>query len=157
MSTRTEYEIDRNAVRAAARTRLLIRIGVMVVVIGLFGAAVSAWVPADRRTLAWSFAITLAAVYAAVEVSALGWSRRSAPTMVLRLSAKGLELWIGPGRHVIPWQELSIRRVREREGRVQVIELDSKDSGPVRIAGFQHMDELAQSLTANIAAVRADS
>lgn len=153
---RSEFEIDRPAVRAEARTRLLIRISVLIVLIGVFGLAVNAWVPDKSRTLAWSFAITLAAVYAAVEVSALGWSRRSAPTMVLRLSEHGLELWIGPGRHLMRWTDLRIVRVKVREGRVRAIELDSRDTGRVRLAGFRHMDELAQALTANIAAQRAD-
>ena len=156
MSTRTEFQIDRLAVRAAARRRLLFRITIAAVLVGMFGIAVDLWLPEKRHMLAWSFAITLAAVYAAVEVSALGWARRSAPTMVLRLSAKGLELWIGAGHHVIPWRDLRIVRVHEHQGQVREIALDSKDSGPVRLAGFQHMDELAQALTANIAQARAD-
>lgn len=157
MITRIEFEIDRNAVRAAARQRLFLRISIMVVLIGVFGAMVDLWAPEKQQMLAWSFAITLGAVYAAMEVSALGWARRSAPTMALRLSAKGLELWIGPGRHLIPWHGLKIVRLQERDGRVRMIELDSEDSGPVRLAGFQHMEELAQSLTANIAQSRADA
>lgn len=156
MNTRTEFEIDRPAVRAAARTRLLIRISVMVLLIGVFGAVVNAWVSDKSTTLAWSFAITLAAVYAAVEVSALGWSRRSATTMVLRLNDQGLELWIGPGWHLMRWTDLRIVRVKVREGRVRAIELDSRDTGRVRLAGFRHMDELVQALTANMAAQRAD-
>lgn len=155
-TTRTEFEIDRNAVRAASRRRLLVRVGIVAVLLALFGAAVNTWVPEKRITLAWTFALTLAAVYAAVEVSALQWARRSAPTMVLRLSARGLELWIGAGHHVIAWRDLRIRRIRESTDGVRAIELESPESGPVTLAGFQHMDELAQALTSNIAQVRAD-
>lgn len=158
MSTRpsTDFEIDQAAVRTASRRRLLIRMGVMVALVALFGAGVSRWVPDQYITLAGSFALTLMAVYAAVEVSALQWARRSAPTMVLRLGSKGLELWIGSGRHVLPYGDLDITRVDQSAGRVRSIELSNRNGERVVLAGFVRMDELAQALTASIAETRAD-
>lgn len=152
----SEFAVDRQAVRRAAGRRLFIRIVVVAALLALYGAVVHAWVGAEHQSLAWSFAFTVAAVYAAVEVSALGWSRRSAPTMRLCLTEQGLELWIGTGHHLLPWQELRMVRVRNRKGRAQIVELESQVSGAIRLAGFERMDELAQALTAQLAAHRAD-
>ena len=151
-----EFEIDPAAVRAASWRRVLIRAGVLLVLIALLGAAAETWLPPQARRLAWSFAVAIFAVHAAVELSALRWARRSAPTMVLRLSAVALELWIGATRHRMPWTDLGIARVRGSRGAIRSIELHSRHHGRVVLAGFRDMDALAQALTAAIAQAHAD-
>lgn len=153
---RREFDIDPAAVRAASRRSLLIRAGALLVFVALSGAAVNAWMPENLRRVSWSFVVALLAVYAAVEASSLQWARRSAPTMVLRLTPDTLELWIGAVRHRMPYTGLGIAGVRLARGGVRSIELESRDSGRVVLAGFRNMDELAESLTAAIAEARAD-
>lgn len=157
--TRREFLVDRRAVAAAAIRRLLMRMTVLAILAALFGAAVDAWVPEKSRVLAWSFAALLITVYAAVEMSALQWARRAAPTMVLRLREDAIEMWIGTACHRLPFANLSLQRVRHERGEggaVRSLELRAAEGGRVVIAGFQHMDELARALTAAIAATRAD-
>lgn len=157
MNATTEFHIDQAAVRTAARRGLLIRVGTMILLVALFGAVVNAWVPAQHLRLAWSFALTSFAVYAGVEVVALQWARRSAPTMVLRLGANALECWIGAVRHAMPYRELSIARVSMgSNGAVRSIEIHRERGERVVLAGFADMDGLAQALTANLTGVRAD-
>lgn len=153
---RREFEIDPAAVRAASRRSLLTRVAALLVVVALFGLAVNLWMPEASRRVAWSFAVAILAVYAAVEVSSLQWARRSAPTMVLRLAPDALDLWVGAVRHRMPYSDLGIARVRLAGGAVRSIALDSRDSGRVELSGFRNMDELAESLTAAIAEARAD-
>jgi hypothetical protein len=158
-TTRREFLVDREAVMAATRRRLLLRFAVVVVIVATFGAGVDAWVPAHSRMLAWSFAALLIAVYAAVEVSSLQWARRAAPTMVLRLRPDAIEMWIGTGCHRLPYAQLSLERVRYHGSdgsSVRSLELRGAEGGRVVIAGFQDMDELARALTAAIAESRAD-
>ncbi|MGQ0698494.1 MAG: hypothetical protein ACT4PZ_09645 [Panacagrimonas sp.] len=156
-SSVTEFQIDRNAVRRAGQRRLLFRAGFAGVLVALFGAAVSAWVPESRGALAWSFALTVIAVYAGVEVSAMQWARRSAPTMVLRLTPTTLECWIGPGHYALAYRDLTITRLHASRNAVRSIELRNAKGEKVVLAGFCNMDALAQALTANIAGARADS
>ena len=153
---RREFEIDPAAVRAASRRSLLIRLAGVIVLVALFGIAVNHWVPEASRRMVWSFAVAILAVYAAVEVSSLQWARRSAQSMVLRLAPDALELWIGANRHPMPYADLSIARVRLSGTAVRSVELRSGGSGRVVLAGFRDMDALAESLTAAIAACRAD-
>lgn len=144
---------------AATRRRLLLRLALVVLLVALFGAAVNAWVPERSHHLAWSFSALLIAVYAAVEVSALQWARRAAPTMVLRLHADAIEMWIGTVCHRLPYAQLSLERVRYQRGdgrAVRSLELRGAAGARVMIAGFQDMDELARALTAAIAGTRAD-
>lgn len=157
MNTALEFHIDPLAMRTAARRSLLIRVGVMILLVAASGAAVNAWVPQNYLRLAGSFVVTIVAVYAGVEVVALQWTRRSAPTMVLRLDNKGLEFWIGTMRHSIPYRELSIASVSNHQsGAVRSIELKALKGERVVLAGFQDMNGLAEALTANLAQVRAD-
>lgn len=156
---RRDFEVDRAAVMAAARRRLLLRIAVVALIVAVFGAVVNIWVPERSRNLPWSFAAMLIAVYAAVEVSSLQWARRAAPTMLLRLLPDAIEMWIGAERHRVPYAGLSLMRVRHRGGdggAVRSLELRGPDGGRVVIAGFQDMDELARALTSAIAESRAD-
>lgn len=158
-TSRREFQVDRKAVMAATRRRLLLRLAAVALLVALFGAAVNTWVPDHGRHLAWSFASLLIAVYAAVEVSALQWARRAAPTMVLRLRADAIEMWIGTACHRLPYAGLSLVRVRHRGGdggAVRSLELRAAEGGRVVIAGFQDMDELARALTTAIAETRAD-
>lgn len=156
-ATRRDFLVDRRAVMAAARGRLLLRLAAVALLVALFGAAVAAWVPEPGRHLAWSFAALLIAVYAAVEISALQWARRAAPTMVLRLREDAIEMWIGTACHRLPFAGLTLVRARQgRDGTIRSLELRGADGGRVVIAGFQDMDLLAQTLTAAIAATRAD-
>lgn len=144
---------------AATRRRLLLRLSGVALIMAMFGGAVNAWVPDHIRHLAWSFAALLIAVYAGVEVSSLQWARRAAPTMVLRLRADAVEMWIGTACHRLPYAGLSLMRVRHHDGEggaVRSLELRGADGGRVVIAGFQDMDELARALTAAIAETRAD-
>lgn len=154
---RREFEIDPDAVVAASRRSLLVRAGGVLLLVALFGAVVNTWVPQTMHRVAWSFAVAILAVYAAVEVSSLRWARRSAKTMVLRLAPDALELQIGVGRHRMPYADLGIARVRLSGGKVRRVELHSAHNGRVALAGFRNMDELAESLTAAIAQARADS
>lgn len=157
MTSSTEFHIDQAAVRTAARRSLLIRLGLVILLVAVFGAAVNSWVPPDSLRLAWSFALTSCAVYAGVEVVSLQWAKRSAPTMVLRLGTNSLECWIGAVRHSIPYRELSITRVgTSSKGAVRSIELHREKGERVVLAGFSDMDGLAQALTTQLAAVRAD-
>ncbi|MCC2658809.1 MAG: hypothetical protein K0Q76_3917 [Panacagrimonas sp.] len=155
-----EFGVDRHAVMTASIRRLLLRVVVVALLVALFGAAVNAWVPERTRMMAWSFAALLIAVYAAVEMSSLQWARRAAPTMVLRLRADAIEMWIGTACHRLPYAQLSLQRVRYHgggsSGAVRSLELRSAEGGRVVIAGFQDMDELARALTAAIAEARAD-
>lgn len=152
-----EFQVDPKAVIAASIRRLSLRLAAVAVLVALFGAAVNTWVPGHSRTLAWSFAALLISVYAAVEVSSLQWARRAAPTMVLRLRADALEMWIGTACHRLPYAGLSLLRVRpDGGGPVRSLELRGADGGRVVIAGFHDMDELARALTAAIAETRAD-
>jgi hypothetical protein len=152
-----EFEVDPAAVRHAARQRLLLRFTAVAGLTALVGAAVNFWLAPERGAMAWSFAFTILAVYAAVEVSALQWARRSAPTMVLRLTAEAIELWIGSGHHRMPYRDLKIHRVRWSGNRVRSIELRDRQRGRVRLSGFRRMDELAEQLTARMAQTRADA
>lgn len=157
MSLATEFHIDPAAVRTAARRSLLIRLGAVILLVAVFGMAVNAWVPPQHLRIAWSFALTSFAVYAGVEVVSLQWARRSAPTMVLRLGTNALECWIGAVRHSMPYRELSITRVNTGSGgAVRSIELRRRQGERVVLAGFADMDGLAQALTTQLAAVRAD-
>ncbi len=153
---RREFDIDPAAVRAASLRGLLLRLGAVVVLVALFGAGVNASAPPAMQRVAWSFAVAILAVYAAVEVSSLRWARRSARTMVLRLAPDALELQIGVGAHRMPYSDLAIARLRQSGGRVRAIELESREHGRVGLAGFRNMDELAEALTAAIAEARAD-
>jgi hypothetical protein len=159
-TTCREFLVDRKAVMAETRRRLLLRFGAVAVLVAAFGAGVNAWAPEPLRLSAWSFAALLIAVYAAVEVSSLQWARRAAPTMVLRLRAEAMEMWIGTACHRLPFAQLSLERVRYHggadSGAVRSLELRGTERGRVVIAGFQDMDELARVLTAAIAAARAD-
>lgn len=157
--TRREFQVDRKAVMAATRRRLLLRIAAVAVIVAAFGAGVNAWVPDASRHLAWSFAGLMIAVYAAVEVSSLQWARRAAPTMVLRLREDAIEMWIGSACHRLPYAQLSLERVRYHGadgGTVRSLELRGDRNARVVIAGFQDMDELARTLTSAIAGTRAD-
>lgn len=151
-----EFAIDPAAVRAASLRGLLIRLGAVIVLVASFGAVVNTWVPPAMQRVAWSFAVAILAVYAAVEVSSLRWARRSAKTMVLRLAPDALELQIGVGRHRMPYSDLAIARLRQSGGKVRAIELKSREHGRVSLAGFRGMDQLAEALTAAIAEARAD-
>lgn len=156
-TTALEFHIDPTALRTAARRALLIRVGVMILLVAASGAAVNAWVPENYLRLAGSFVVTIVAVYAGVEVVSLQWSRRSAPTMVLRLDPQGLEFWIGTMRHSIPYRELSLTSVsNDSRGAVRSIELQAEKGERVVLAGFQDMNGLAEALTATLAQVRAD-
>lgn len=154
---RREFEIDPDAVRAASRRSLLLRLAGVCVLVALFGAAVNTWVPEGSRRMTWSFAVAILAIYAAVEVSSLQWARRSAQSMVLRLAPDALELWIGANSHRMPYTGLAISRVRQSGGSVRAIELRDNNRARVALAGFRDMDLLAESLTAAIASARADT
>lgn len=153
----TEFAIDPIAFRAAARRNLLLRASFVVGLVAALGMAASAWVPPERMNLAWSFALTVMAVYAAVEVSALQWARRSMPAMRVRLGTNELECWIGASRYPLAYRELSIVRVIERKGAVRRIDLKLASGARLRLAGFENMNRLAQVLIACVAEARADS
>ena len=151
-----EFQIDPKAVRQAARRSLLLRAGIALAILAAFALGVNAWVPAKRITLAWSFMLSLAAVYAAVELSALQWAKRSAPTMVVRLTTSAMELWIGAGRHPVPYTTLSIEKVQRKGNSVRSIQLRTSDSGRFALTGFFDMDGLADELVSRVAGARSD-
>lgn len=151
-----EFHIDPKAVREAARRSLMLRAGIVFGLLVLFALGADSWVPAKRMTLAWSFALSLAAVYAAVEISALQWAKRSAPTMVVRLTSQAMELWIGTGRHAVPYSSLSIDKVQRKHTAVRSIQLRTNDSGRFALTGFFDMDGLADELVSRVAGARSD-
>jgi hypothetical protein len=153
---KTEFTVDPDALREAARRRLLLRAGVAVGLVAAFGLAVGLWLPQEYRTLAFSFALTLSAVYAAVEISALQWSKRGAPAMRVRLGKTELECWIGAIRYPLPYAELSITRIVQRRGLIKRIDLKGKGGARLQLAGFDDMETLAKALAASLVAVRAD-
>lgn len=151
-----DFQIDPMAVRQAARRNLLLRAAAVLSLLAVFALTVDTWVPNKRITLAWSFALSLVAVYLAVEISALQWAKRSAPTMVVRLTANSMELWIGAGRHPVPYTSLSIERVRRAGSSVRSIHMRTTDSGRFALTGFFDMDRLADELVSRVAGARSD-
>lgn len=153
-----DFEIDPQALRAPALRRLAWRGAALAALLMTCGAAVQAFAPPAFHRVAWTFGFTVAAVYVAVEISALQWTRRSAPNLRLRLAPDALELWIGHGRHRMDYADLHIARVVVRHERVQRIELRARQQdGGVVLAGFRDMDALAEALTSAIAATRTDT
>ena len=151
-----EFHIDPAAVRLAAQRSLLLRAGIVLGILAAFALSIDAWVPPKHITLAWSFALSLAAVYVAVEISALQWAKRSAPTMVVRLTSRAMELWIGTGRHAVPYATLSIDKVQRRGNAVRSIHLRTSDSGRFALTGFFDMQGLADELVSRVAGARSD-
>lgn len=154
---KTEFVIDPVAFRNAARRSLLLRASFVIGLVTALGLAASAWVPPQRATLTWSFALTLIAVYATVEASSLAWARRSTPAMRVRLGAHELECWIGGVRYPLAYRDLSVTRVVERGGAVRRIDLKTTTGARLRLAAFEDMTGLAHSLTACMAQARAEA
>lgn len=154
---KTEFAIDPVAFRSAARRNLLLRASFVIGLVAALGMAARIWVPPERMTLAWSFALTLMAIYAAVEVSAMHWARRGMPAMRVRLGPRELECWVGASRYPLAYRDLNIVRVVERKGSIRRIDLKAAGGARVRLAGFEDMDGLAHALSTCLAEARADS
>ncbi|MGQ0619426.1 MAG: hypothetical protein ACT4QA_05845 [Panacagrimonas sp.] len=150
--TRTEFQIDQTAFMRAARRRMLVRMGLASVFFAALAWLAQAYFRGDRASFFWTGVLALLFVHGAVELSSLQWARRSAPVMVVRLMPKGLECWIGPNCHRMPWTTLPPPRIRRWRGQVTRIDvMDSRGQG-VRLAGFQDMDALARGIVEGIGA-----
>lgn len=150
--TPTEFHIDPAAFLRAAWLRLVLRTAAVAVLLCALAWAAGTYLDPRRSSFYWSAATALLFVYAAVEFSALRWAKRSAPVMVVRLTPRGLECWVGANCHPLPWAEISPPRVRHWRGRVSRIDVrDGKGRG-VRLAGFRDMDALASGIVSHLAA-----
>lgn len=151
-STRTEFLIDHAAFLRAARLRMVLRLGFATAFFSALAWLAQIYIQGDRAWFFWTGALTLLFVYGAVELSALQWGKRSAPVMVVRFNPKGLECWIGPNCHRMPWTTLTPPRIRRWRGRVSRIDVRDIRGQGVRLAGFQDMDALASGIVERIGA-----